>query len=314
MRSLDVQETKPDVAISLRKVGAVGIKMPIGFVSLDNKPVTVVPSFDVFIDLPASQKGIHASRNYEVISETLSQYVGKAYKLENLCASVATELLRRHRYATRSEVKGHGEAIFERHAPKTSMTSYEYCNVMAKAIARRMPDRGILVKRMVGVGVTGVTACPCAQEIIREKSRSEIARDLKLRKGVVDRVMAHVPVATHTQRTYGTVTMDVPEGSEVDAMRLVQIIEDSMSASTFELLKRPDEAEIVRLAVSRPRFAEDSIRYMMKNMIKSFPELSDNVRLIFTARSRESIHKHDFFAQRSITMGEIRRELKRSAT
>ena len=312
-RSLDVQETKPVLAISLTKVGAIGIKMPIGFVSFDNKPVTVVPTFNVFVDLPANQKGIHASRNYEAISETLSPYVAKTYKLENLCASVATELLRRHAYATRSEVEGQGEAIFERRAPKTGMASYESCNIMAKASARRMPGGEISVRKTVGVGVTGITACPCAQEILREKSRSGIAKDKRLRKGMVDRVLARIPVATHMQRTYGTVTMDVPDGSDVDAMRLVHVIEDSMSASTFELLKRPDEGEIVSMAVSRPRFAEDTIRYMMKNMIKSFPELSDDIMLTFTARSRESIHKHDFFAQRSITMGEIRHELKRLA-
>jgi len=311
MRSLDVQETRPEVTISLRKVGAIGIKMPIGFVFLDSKPVTVVPTFNVFIDLPAGQKGIHASRNYEVISETLSHYVGKTYKLENLCVSVAKELLRRHRYATRSEVKGQGQAIFERHAPKTGMTTYEYCNIMAKATARKSTDGKIFCKKMVGVGVTGVTACPCAQEILKERSKSAIAKDVKLHRAVVDRIMARVPMATHMQRTYGTVTMDVPEGSEVDAMRLVHVIEDSMSASTFELLKRPDEVEIVRRAVSRPRFAEDSIRYMMRNMVRRFPELPDSIRLILTARSRESIHKHDFFAQRSITIGEIRKELKR---
>jgi GTP cyclohydrolase-4 len=310
MRSLDIQETKPDVAISLRKVGAIGIKMPIGFVSFDNKPVMVIPTFSVFIDLPAKQKGIHASRNYEVISETLSRYVGKTYKLENLCASVARELLKRHRYATRSEVKGQGQAIFERRAPKTGMMSYEYCNIMAKAIARKMQDGKILAKKTVGVGVTGVTACPCAQEILRERSKKAITEDVKLAKNVVDRVMAKVPVATHMQRTYGTVTMDVPDGTDVNAMKLVHVIEDSMSASTVELLKRPDEGEIVRLAVSRPRFAEDSIRYMMRNVVKKFPELPNNIRLVFTARSRESIHKHDFFAQRSITMGEIRKELK----
>ncbi len=310
MRSLDVQDTKPDVTISLRKVGAIGIKMPIGFVSFEKKPVTVIPTFNVFIDLPSKQKGIHASRNYEVISETLSQYVGKTYKLENLCASVARELLTRHRYASRSEVKGQGQAIFERHAPKSGMTSYEHCNIMAKAIAKKMPDGNIVVKKMVGVGVTGITACPCAQEILREKSKLNIRRTSKLRKDLIERLVAQVPVATHMQRTYGTVTLDVPDGIEVDAMQLVHVIEDSMSASTFELLKRPDEGEIVRVAVSRPRFAEDSIRYMMRNMVKRFPDLSDDVRLVLTARSRESIHKHDFYAQRSITIGEIRKELR----
>jgi GTP cyclohydrolase-4 len=92
------------------------------------------------------------------------------------------------------------------------------------------------------------------------------------------------------------------------------MIEDSMSASTFELLKRADEGEIVRLAVSRPRFAEDVIRYMMRSISERFPELTDDVRVIFTARSSESIHKHDLFAERSITMGEIRKELRRQDT
>jgi GTP cyclohydrolase-4 len=112
------------------------------------------------------------------------------------------------------------------------------------------------------------------------------------------------------QRPYGIVTMGVPEGVDVDAMKLVKVIEESMSASTFELLKRQDEGEIVRVAVSRPRFAEGSIRYMMKNMAKRFRELPDSARLVFTARSRESIHKHDFYAQRSITIGQIKKELR----
>jgi GTP cyclohydrolase-4 len=64
------------------------------------------------------------------------------------------------------------------------------------------------------------------------------------------------------------------------------------------------------MAVSRPRFPEHSIGHMLKNMAKRFPELSDSLRLVFTARSRESIHKHDFYAQRSITIGQIKKELR----
>ncbi|MEM4246430.1 MAG: GTP cyclohydrolase MptA [Candidatus Bathyarchaeia archaeon] len=311
MGGLDVQDAEPEAAIPLRKVGAVGIKMPIGFISIDNKPVTVIPTFNVFIDLPARQKGIHASRSYEVISETMAGYVGKTFKLENLCASVATELLKRHRYASRSEVRGRGEAIFERRAPKSRMTSYESCDIIATAVAWRKPDGEADVERKIEVGVTGVTACPCAQEILRDEARMEILKSTRLRGQVVDRLMAHIPVATHMQRAYGTIRMDLPEGFEVDAIRFVQVIEDSMSASTFELLKRPDEVEVVRLAASHPRFAEDCIRYMMRNIAKRFPQLPGDVRLVFTVRSKESIHKHDFFAQRAITLGEIREELNR---
>jgi GTP cyclohydrolase-4 len=89
MRSIDVQDTKPDVRISLTKVGAIGIKMPIGFVSFEGKPVTVIPTFNVFIDLPSVQKGIHASRNYEVISEILVSVLARHTSLRT---SVRTSL------------------------------------------------------------------------------------------------------------------------------------------------------------------------------------------------------------------------------
>ncbi|MFQ5710698.1 MAG: GTP cyclohydrolase MptA [Candidatus Geothermarchaeales archaeon] len=311
MRLPDVHREKPDVAFPLKRVGVVGIKMPIGFVSFEGKPVMVLPTFDVFIDLPADQRGIHSSRNYEVTSEVLSQYVGKMYKLENLCAAISRELFRRHEYVTRSEVRAYGEAVFEKRTPKTGILTYESCDIMAKAVADKGPDGAISVKKTIGVGVVGMTACPCGEEILKEASRKELKGELNLSRVEADEILKRIPTATHIQRSYGSIAVEIPEEVEIDAMRLVHIVEDSMSASTYELLKRADEVELVRKAVGNARFVEDCVRYMVRNVVESFPDLPDQVYVTSMQRNEESIHKHDLVAERSATLGEIRRELGR---
>jgi len=303
-----MHEKYPEVGLSLNKVGVVGVKMPIGYVSFKNKPVMIVPIFDAFIDLPSSQKGIHTSRNYEVINDVLSQYVGKTYKLENVCVAISKELLEKHKYATRSEVRARGEAIFKQRTPKTKSLSNESFKLIAKAIAERRPNGSINTRRMIGIGLTGITACPCAREVVKKIAEGEMEK-LDLTKDKRTKILDKIPIATHMQRAYGSILVEIPEGIELEATRLVRIITDSMSSSTFELLKRPDEAELVIRATSNPRFVEDCVRYMMCYFVKEFPNFPDNTHLIFKARSMESIHQHDLIAERITTLGEMRKEL-----
>jgi len=305
----DIHGINPEINLSLNKVGIVGIKMPIGYISLKNKPVMVVPTFDVFIDLPSDQKGIHTSRNYEVITDVLSKYVGKMYKLEDVSLAISKELLKKHKYATRSEVKARGEAIYELKTPKTKILSYEPFKMMAKAFAERKANGVIDVKKMIGIGLTGITACPCVREVIREISEEEIKK-LGLKLSDVKKVMKKIPIATHMQRAQGSIIVEIPEGIEMDAIRLVQIITDSMSSSTFELLKRSDEAELVMRAAFNLRFVEDCVRYMMYYLIRDFSDFPDDTYLMFKVRSMESIHQHDLIAERTTTLKEIRKELK----
>ncbi|MEM3437978.1 MAG: GTP cyclohydrolase MptA [Nitrososphaerales archaeon] len=304
----DMHKEFPEVSLSINKVGVVGVKMPIGYVTLKNRPVLIVPIFDAFIDLPSTQKGIHSSRNYEVINDVLSKYIGKTYKLEDVCVAISKELLEKHEYATRSEVKAKGEALYKQRTPKTKNLSYESFRIIAKAIAERITKSSINTKRMIGIGVTGVTACPCAKEVVKRITEKEMEK-LDLSKDKMKKILEKIPIATHMQRAYGSIIVEVPEHIELDATRLVQIITNSMSSSTFELLKRPDEAELVIHATSNPRFVEDCVRYMMCYFVREFPDFPDNIRLIFKVRSMESIHQHDLIAERVTRLGEIRKEL-----
>ncbi len=161
---------------------------------------------------------------------------------------------------------------------------------------------------MIGIGLTGITACPCAREVVKKIAEGEMEK-LDLTKDKMKKILEKIPIATHMQRAYGSVIVEIPEYIELEATRLVQIITDSMSSSTFELLKRPDEAELVIHATSNPRFVEDCVRYMMCYFVKEFPDFPDNIRLVFKVRSMESIHQHDLIAERVTSLGEIRKEL-----
>jgi GTP cyclohydrolase-4 len=302
---VELQDIPPAIPVPLSEVGVVDVKVPLNFEYYKGRKIVVVPRFEAFVNLSAEKKGIHASRQYETILEILAKYAGKTYKLENVCTDIAYELLNRQDGATKARVKAVGEVILERKTPVTGQVSYEPYRIMASATALKHGENKFKIKRKVGVGVRGMTACPCAQELMIQQAAAKISESDKLAE-----LTKKIPVATHMQRSYGLLVTSVPRDDEIDAFKLTEIVENSMSAPSFGLLKRPDEAEIVRKAAEKPLFAEDVIRLMMVNFAKAFPSLPDETVVLFKVRSEESIHKHDLVAKRKVTLKVLRAEME----
>jgi MptA/FolE2 family GTP cyclohydrolase len=125
----------------------------------------------------------------------------------------------------------------------------------------------------------------------------------------VDRILELVPLATHNQRGRGTLYVGTDD--HVNAEQLVEIVESSMSAPVYELLKRPDELFVVEHAHLQPRFVEDSVRLALKGLLDAYPKL-DHGDFVFSRQvNLETIHTHDVLAERYGTVGELRRELER---
>jgi len=261
------------------------------------------------VDLPAHLKGIHPSRSYEATVELLTRHAGRLHRLEDLCAEIAEELLRRHDYASEAEVKASADVVYERRTPKTGSRTFESCTLHARAMARRQARGRMRLRRWIGVTVTGLTACPCAQELLREAAGEELAAALNLPEERAQQVVERLPIGSHMQRSHGSLTVELPSGHNLDALQLVKVVEGAMSAATYELLKRPDEAAVVQAALDNPRFVEDSIRHMLLNFLKAFPQLPDHTHLHLIQRSEESIHHHDLVAEQTITLGEARRQI-----
>ena len=124
---------------------------------------------------------------------------------------------------------------------------------------------------------------------------------------VPERILDLVPLATHNQRGRGT--LYVGTQSRLNAEQLAAIVERSMSAPVYELLKRPDELFVVEHAHLQPRFVEDSVRHALSETLERHPQLDDADFLFSQQVNLETIHRHDVLAERSGTVGEVRWEL-----
>lgn len=305
----DVHMDKPEVQVSVRRVGVTGIRVPIQFIFFEEQRAIVVPTFNVYVDLPAYQKGIHPSRSYEATVEIVSNYAEKLHHLEDLCADIAREQLQRHDYATEAEVYAEADVVFARVTPKTDIRTYESCTMRARAIAKRGSKGKISFRRWIGITVSGITACPCAQEMLRDDAQIKLATEHELAQEQARNIADGLPIGSHMQRSYGSVMVEIPDGYYIDALRLVDIVEKAMSASSYELLKRADEVSVVKTALDNPKFVEDAIRQMVKNVVEAFPDLPDEMELSFTQRNEECIHRHDLVAEEIIMMGDARRQI-----
>jgi GTP cyclohydrolase IV len=155
-----------------------------------------------------------------------------------------------------------------------------------------------------------MTACPCAQTLVRESSRDRLLEQ-GFSDDEIERVFAAVPVATHNQRGLGTLHIGCPEScdTDIDALALVAIVEASMSSEIYELMKRADEGAVVEKAHRRPRFVEDCVREMIGGVVAGFPQLDDDAFVSARQENLESIHQHNVMAERFGMLGELRAEL-----
>ena len=290
-----MQGEKVANAFRLNKVGVTGVVKPVQ-VRRPSREVTLTTTMDVFVDLPPDQKGSHLSRNLEAINEVVDRSVRDPVgSLEELTETIARSLLKRHDYATTSEVWATAYYFLERTSPwgRTSLESYR---LVARANARRGSRD---VERSIGVEVVGMTACPCAMETVRE--------DLLKEHPEVARWPDGVPIITHNQRNRTTVILQEAPGHDIEADDLIDLVEDSLSAPTYGLLKRPDEARLVEMAHRNPKFVEDVVRGVLDRLLKRYPKMPDGTWVRVKSEAEESIHKHNAFAERSTTFGELRK-------
>jgi GTP cyclohydrolase I/GTP cyclohydrolase-4 len=168
---------------------------------------------------------------------------------------------------------------------------------------------------MIGVQAQGMTACPCAQQIVAGKAR-ETLRNGNFSDDEIDRIFEAVPVATHNQRGLGTLHVGLPVGSdiELDARVLLDIVEDSMSSEIYEMMKRTDEASVVEKAHRRPRFVEDCVREMIGGVVGNLTELPDDCWMSARQENLETIHQHNVVAERHGLLGHMRSELSDGST
>jgi GTP cyclohydrolase I len=184
--------------------------------------------------------------------ESINDIPVEANSIEELAEIISKNALKRHKLHCYTEVLS--DLPFERVRP-----SGEKESAIARMFAK-FSTKGN--KKSVGVSVTGVLACPCAKEMCGG--------------------------LTHNQRGILTIEIDTSENS-IELLDVVEVGQQSFSAPTFSLLKRPEEKEIVEKIHKNPKFVEDVVRKCVQLLRERYPGRYCRVKCV----SFESIHDHN---------------------
>jgi GTP cyclohydrolase I/GTP cyclohydrolase-4 len=306
--SPDVQASLPSVRVSLSRVGVTNVQKVIRIADRRHggREQLFWAELNCFVDLGPRQKGAHMSRFEEVVNDIIGEVIlGQAgFKAEQLAEQIA-QRIRERQDALRAEVTIAARYPEHKPAPVSGIRTQEIYTLYGTAVAS---ERG--TRRIVGVAAQGMTACPCAQQLVAGRAAERLAED-GFDEAEIGRILEAVPVATHNQRGLGTLHIGTPEGSptELEATTLLDIVEDSMSSEIYELMKRSDEGAVVEKAHRRPRFVEDCVREMIRGVVERFGDLPDETFVSSRQENLETIHQHNVVAERFGLLGELRREL-----
>jgi len=297
----DVQAQRPSVHVSLSRVGVTGVEKVIRV-----REQLFWARLECFVDLGPQQKGAHMSRFEETVNDAIGEVIlgASAFRAEHFAARIA-ELVRDRQDARRAEVWIEARYPEHKPAPVSGIETQELYTLYGAAVASEKGTR-----RLVGVAAQGMTACPCAQQLVAGASRERLLAD-GFSEDEVERIFEHVPVATHNQRGIGTLYIGCPEEctNEIEAEDLLAIVEDSMSSEIYELMKRSDEGAVVEKAHRRPRFVEDCVREMIGGVVEKYPHLLEHTFVSARQENLETIHQHNVVAERHGLLGELRREV-----
>ena len=172
----DLQAASPEVHLALTRAGVTGVHKVIRIAHAGSELVYYA-DIDAYVDLDPKQKGVHMSRFPETVSEAIDQVViGESLHVEDLAERIASQIVERQQ-ALRSEVMIRAKFPVTRRTPVTDLPTQEIYTLIGHALSNTDHSR-----RMVGVEVRGLNACPCAQGLVRERRGGAAARG-RLRRG-----------------------------------------------------------------------------------------------------------------------------------
>jgi GTP cyclohydrolase I/GTP cyclohydrolase-4 len=297
----DVQAGVPATEVSLTRVGVHGVEKAIHVAGR-----LYFAELRCLVDLEPRQAGVHMSRFEEIVNEAIDSVIQhESLRAEELAAQIA-EQVRERQDGRRAEVTIAARYPETVPTPSSGIETQEIYTLFGTAVAS---ERG--TRTLTGVEAQGMTACPCAQEMLTGRSRERLLAD-GFTEEQIERVFEAVPVATHNQRGIGSLHLGSPEGVDIaiDARDLLHIVESSMSSEIYELMKRSDEADVVERAHRNPRCVEDVDREMLRQLAERYPQLGDGGYDRARQENLETIHRHSVVAERSGELAEIFRELE----
>lgn len=215
----DIQAS-PDIRnIPIQRVGVKSIACPISVLT-PRGPQSTIAEIDMYVALPAVQKGTHMSRFLEVLQQhrepisiaSIGSLMGAM--LDRLDAQDGTLDIRFPYFVMKA-------------APVSGVESLMDYRVRLHAEHR---DGETRITQEVGVPVTSL--CPCSKQIS--------------------------DYGAHNQRSQVTIAAELAGDLPIEEQ--IRVAEQAASCELWGLLKRPDEKYVTERAYDNPKFVEDMVR------------------------------------------------------
>ncbi|GAC1378861.1 MAG: hypothetical protein NVSMB33_03550 [Ktedonobacteraceae bacterium] len=296
----DIQSSSPKVHVHLGRAGVVGVRKAL-LIGTGESQRWFDATFDLHADLHPTQAGVHMSRFSDALEEVIETSAASTWpRIEILAEHIAKTIVEKQQVA-RAEVAIHTALPLEKWTPVSGRPTQEVYGLIAQAMATQKSSR-----RMIGVEVEGMVACPCAQDMVHSFARLRLQEE-GFAEELIEKMLDVTPLATHNQR--GRATLMIGTDQNVEAKEMVALAEGAMSSENYALLKRPDELYIVNKAHANPRFVEDVVREILRAVVEKYTDLSDDAFVWVHQRNDETIHKYDVEAEGWGTLGELRSEI-----
>jgi len=215
----DVQASADRRNLAIQRVGVKSLAHPV-MVATVRGPQPSVASIDMYVGLPAHQKGTHMSRFIDVL-QTHQQ---------PLAMTSATTLLERmlaRLDATTGMVEFRLPFFVLKTAPVSGVES-----LMDYQLTLVVERRGSTTRYTQKVVVPVTSLCPCSKKV--------------------------ADYGAHNQRAHLTLTLTLADEMHVEEQ--VRIAEEAASCEVWGLLKRTDEKYVTERAYDNPKFVEDVVR------------------------------------------------------
>lgn len=254
--STDIQaQTDGFAQIPIKKVGVRGMKAPILVKrKSDNEYFHTIAEFSMYCNLESTKKGVNMSRNGRTLIESLNE---NPIKLDQIY-KMTENLLEAHQ-SKDMYLKMTFPYIFVDKSPATNIDTYEPVECTIESIICGDTHRVYLE-----VASNESSCCPCSKNMSLLKnniSDNELAEINKLSPELADKILA-AGYGAHNQRSEIKIKVELnrnyPEIMWIED--IVKVCKFASSASTKNILKRPDEKMVTELQYLGG-YIDDKFRY-----------------------------------------------------
>ncbi len=247
-----------------------------------------------------SSRGIHMSRLYSLLSESLTARALSWTQLESLAQAFIES---QGGISDSAKLSVYFQLPLQRQALKSQLLGWRLYPVKMEVIKTSLPSasgKSTFSERQMTVEVLYSSTCPASTALSRELWRQDLKatflEDEALTLQSLDSWFENqvgMPGTPHAQRSRAELKVEVTEaGFNFGPSELISGIEEVLQTPVQTVVKRIDEQEFARLNGQNTMFCEDAAR-KVQSWLESLPIVK---RYHGTFEHQESLHPHNAVA------------------